>query len=92
MSIMSASWAPWSTQIKEYNMPFIEVSNPASSALNTVESFQMTIGDTNYQLLERVLRQEQARTRTPFLADGTWAIKGYSTPDIAINKLGADQR
>ncbi len=92
MSIMSASWAPWSTQSKEYNMPFIEVSNPASS-LNTVESFQMTIGDTNYNFSNEYFGKNKTNS-APFLADGTWAIKGYSTPDIAITssvQINGDQ-
>ncbi|QDT70142.1 hypothetical protein MalM25_30870 [Planctomycetes bacterium MalM25] len=92
MSIMSASWAPWSTQLKEYNMPFIEVLNPADS-LNTLESFQMSIGDTNYNFSNEYYGKNKTNS-APFPADGTWAIKGYSTPDIAITssvQINGDQ-
>lgn len=82
MSIMSASWSPYTTQLKEYNMPFIEVANPATS-LNVVESFQMTIGDTNYNFSNEFFGKDKTNSWA-FPADGTWAIKGYSTPDITI--------
>lgn len=83
MSMMSASWTSWATQLYEYNMPFIEVSNPSTSTL-TVESFQMTIGNTNYQFSNEFFRKESTNSH-PYPADGSYAITGFSTPGVALN-------
>lgn len=92
MAIMSASWSPYSTQLKEYNMPFIEVLNPAS-ATNTIESFQMSIGDTNYNFSNEYFGKDKTNS-APFPADGSWALTGYSTPDVNISsslQINGDQ-
>lgn len=85
-SKMSALWTGWATQLYEYNMPFIEIENDSAFA---VERFTMTIGDENYQFSNEFLRKEDTNSY-PFPADGSWAIGGYSTPDIEFTSSIAD--
>lgn len=76
-----ALWAGWATQQYEYNMPFIEISNP-SDATQAITSFEMSIGDTKFQFSKAFLRKEDTNAGA-FPANGIdYAIAGYSTPDI----------
>lgn len=87
-SKMTALWTGWATQLYEYNMPFIELSNEADSPA-AISSFTMTIGDTNYGFSNEFFRKESTNS-FPYPADGSWAIAGFSTPDIDFTSSIAD--
>ncbi|MEQ8849714.1 hypothetical protein [Botrimarina sp.] len=79
-----ALWAGWATQQYEYNMPFIEITNP-SDAPSAITSFEMSIGDTAFQFSNQFLRKEDTNAGA-FPANGTdYAFTGYSTPDIEFD-------
>ncbi|MEM9753993.1 MAG: hypothetical protein AAF916_11505 [Planctomycetota bacterium] len=88
MSLKAAMWTGWATQSFEYNMPFVEVANDANAA-SAVTRFTMTIGDTDYQFSNEFLRKDSTNSY-PFAADGSYAIAGFSTPDVEFTSSIAD--
>lgn len=88
LSLKAAMWTGWSTQVYENNMPFIEVANEADSP-SPITRFTMTIGDTDYQFSNEFLRKDNTISY-PFPADGTYAIAGFSTPDIEFTSSITD--
>ncbi len=87
-SMMTALWTGWATQLYEYNMPFIELTNE-SDAPAPIMSFTMTIGDEDYQFSNEFFRKGNTNSH-PYPADGSWAIAGYSTPDVDFTSSIAD--
>lgn len=81
MSAKTALWTGWLTSLYEANMPFIEITNDADDP--AIEQFTMTIGDTDYQFSNEY--QNKLWTNSyPYAADGTYALLGYSTPDVEL--------
>lgn len=77
---MTALWTGWATQVYEYNMPYIELKND-SNAPFAVETFRMSIGDTNYNFSNIFFRKESTNSY-PYAANGEYALTGFSTPNI----------
>lgn len=89
---MTALWTGWATQVYEYNMPFIEVKNDASAPY-AVETFRMSIGDTDYHF-SNIFAHKEDTNSYPFAADGEYALTGFSTPNIDFDtflELSGDQ-
>jgi hypothetical protein len=89
---MTALWTGWGTQVYEYNMPFIELRNASNSPF-AVETFRMTIGDTDYKF-SNIFAQKENTNSYPFAANGEYAITGFSTPTIDFEtfiELSGDQ-
>ncbi|TWT97041.1 hypothetical protein Pla108_28180 [Botrimarina colliarenosi] len=82
-SKMTALWTGWSTQVYEYNMPFIQLGNE-SDAPFAIDEFRMSIGDTNYGFSNVFFRKEETNSY-PYPANGEYAITGFSTPDIEFD-------
>lgn len=80
LSKMSASWTGWATQLLEYNMPFIQLTNEPNNGF-AIETFRMSIGDTNYQF-SNIFQGKSDTNSYPFPANGEYAITGFSTPDV----------
>lgn len=71
------SWDSPLTRIIERNMPFLELTNSATSTVNLTE-FRFTIGDTNYNFGNGFL--------------GDYAVLGTTTPGIDFNAVsGGDE-
>ena len=80
---MTALWTGWATQVYEYNMPYIELKNE-SNAPFAVETFRMSIGDTNYHFSNIFFRKESTNSY-PYAANGEYALTGFSTPGIQFD-------
>lgn len=81
MSAKTALWTGWLTQLYENNMPYIEITNDADDP--AITQFTMTIGDADYQFSNEY-KNKLWTNSYPYQADGTYALLGYSTPDIEL--------
>lgn len=79
---MVALWAGWQTQVYEYNMPFIEVSNGIGDP--TISQFRMTIGDPDYQF-SNIFQFKDSTNSWNVPVTGDPALLGSSTPGIPIS-------
>lgn len=80
VSMKSAMWVGWATQVYEYNMPYIEVANDEDSATN-ITSFEISIGDTLYNFGNEFFKKEETNS-APYPANGEFALTGFATPDV----------
>lgn len=87
-SKMSASWTGWLTQAYEYNMPFIELTNDGDAPF-AIRTFTMTIGDTDYEFSNEFWGKENTNSY-PYVANGEYALTGFSTPDVDFTTSIAD--
>lgn len=87
MAAKTALWTGWLTQLYEGNMPYIEITNDADDP--AIEQFTMSIGDENYQFSNEF--QHKTWTNSyPYAADGSYALLGFSTPDVELTSSIVD--
>lgn len=87
-SKMSALWTGWVTQVYEYNMPFIELTNE-SDAPYAIDTYTMSIGNTNYEFSNEFWGKDNTNSY-PYAANGEYAITGFSTPDVVFTTSVTD--
>lgn len=87
MAAKTALWTGWLTQLYENNMPYIELTNGANDP--AINQFTMTIGDEDYQFSNE-FKNKTWTNSYPFAADGSYALLGFSTPDVELTSSITD--
>lgn len=87
-SMMTALWTGWTTELYEHNMPFISLTNDPSST-EPITQLTLSIGDTRYEFSNEFEHKEWTNSY-PYSADGSYAVTGFSTPDVSFDSYILD--